>query len=342
MRSFPDTLVRIIENSDLNVNQISKISGISNTYLTKLLKQKINHPGKDKIASVLLALNFKISDINQVLADYDYRSLNPHDIPGILKNNRRRKFEGRIIPHFDYIYFELVMAAMEALGGTKIIVKERPSGIFIPLELYMMKEFPTESDDEAARFFMTFTHDVVAERKALFLENCRNGVRYESYMCMGCLEESVARNVGPRALQADPVKADWFVKYFANAVSAFLKFPDQHIHKVIKRCSYFQFQIQDADGDNTKVSFTSDRKHYYHNEWEQLNIEGFLSNAPGITDLFAHEVDKCRTAARETEDLGTPDGFRGYIRGVFDAHGLGETFDRHLDELMAFQGLRLF
>lgn len=75
MRSFPDTLVKIIKKSDLNINQISMISGISNTYLTKLLRHRINHPGKDKITSVLLALNFTITAINDVLADYDYQPL---------------------------------------------------------------------------------------------------------------------------------------------------------------------------------------------------------------------------------------------------------------------------
>lgn len=342
MRRFPDTLINIIENSDQNINQISKISGISNTYLTKLLKHKINHPGKDKIASVLLALNFTITDINDVLADYDYQPLNHHDIPQILKNNRNRRFEGRIVPHYDYIYFELVMAALEALGGTKIIIKERPSGIFIPMDLYMMKEFPIESDDQAARFFVTFAHDVVAERKKLFLENCRKGHRYETYICQGCLEESLKNNIGNDAQKSDPLKADLFVRYFANAVSAFLKFPDQHLHRVVKRCTYFQFQIQDAQGKNPKVSFTSDRRHFFHNEWEQLSLEGFLSNAPGITDLFFHEVKKCRMAATQTEEINTPEGFRNYIRSLFAAHGMGEFFDQVLAQLMKKPSLTFF
>jgi hypothetical protein len=340
MRSFPDTLVKIIKKSDLNINQISMISGISNTYLTKLLRRRINHPGKDKIASVLLALNFTITAINDVLADYDYQPLNRHDIPQILKNNRNRRFEGRILPHFDYIYFELVMAALEAFGGTKIIIKERPSGIFIPMDLYMMKEFPIESDDQAARFFMTFTHDVVAERKKLFLENCRKGHRFETYICQGCLEESLKNNISRQSQKSDPQKATLFARYFANAVSASLKFPDQHRHQVVKRCTYFQFQIQDADGGTPKVSFTSDRRHYFHNEWEQLNIEGFLSNAPGITDLFFQEVEKCRIAARQTDGLNTPQEFHDYIRDLFVSHGMGPAFDQALADLMETPGLK--
>lgn len=342
MRIFPDTLVEIIEKSSMNINQISKVSGISNTYLTKLVKKKINHPGKDKIASVLLALNHKISDINRILAEYDYMPLNRHDIPDILKNNKRRKFEGRIVPHMDYIYFELIMAALENIGGTKIIVKNRPSGIFIPLDLYMMKEFPVEADDEAARFFMTFTLDVVAERKALFLENCKKGFTYESYICKDCLEESLGKNVGPAAQNQNPVKVDLYVKYFANAVAATLKFPEQHLHKVIKRCTYFQFQIQDAEGKDPKVSFTSIRKHYYHKEWEQLNIEGFFSDAPGITDLFRSEVEKCRLAIDGTEEINTATGFAAYIRKLFDGHGLAARFDAALDPLMAVPGMTLY
>ena len=341
MRTFPDTIISVITKSDLNINQISNISGISNTYLTKLLNRKINHPGKDKITSVLLALNYRISEINQILAEYDYLPLNPHDIPQILENNRKRKFEGRIVPHFDFIYFELVMAALEYIGGTKIIIKERPSGIYIPMDLYMMKEFPLEPDDDAARFFMTFTHDVVIERKALFAENCRRGYRYETYICKECLEESLDKNIGKKAQAASMRKVELYARYFANAVSASLKFPEQHIHNVVKRCTYFQFQIQDADGKNPKVSFTSDKRHYYKKEWESLTIEGFLSNAPGITDLFFSEVDKCRMATEETREINTADGFCTYVRDLFDHHGVKSLFDAALAELMVFQGMKL-
>lgn len=342
MRNFPDTLTNLIEKSDLNVNRISQISGISNTYLTKILKGKINHPGKDKIASVLLALNYKITDINLILAEYDYMPLNHHDIPEILKNNRKRKFEGRIVPQFDSIYFELAMAALEAIGGAKIIVKNRPSGIFLPMELYMMKEFPTESDDEAARFFMRFTHDIVMERKALFAENFTKGFRYETYMCRDCLGESLEKSIGASAVQVSPVKVDLFTKYFANAVSASLKFPGQQLHRVIKRCTRFEFIIQDVHGKNPKVSFTSDRKHSYNNNWEQLNMEGFLSNAPGITDLFFHEAAKCQNSIEETDHMNTPEGFHDHIRSLFESHNLGQQFDRALASLMDFQGLKLY
>lgn len=342
MRRFPDTIIHVIEDSGLNVNQISKVSGLSNTYLNKLIKRKINHPGKDKIASILLALNFSITRINEILADYDYLPLSEFDIPGILENNLKRKFEGRIVPHFDHIYFELVLAALEKLAGTKILVKHRPSGIFIPMNLYMMKEFPVESDSGAAVFYKKFTHDVVVERKRLFLENHKNGCRTETYICQKCLEDSFERNMGPEAQKTNFRRVAFGADYFANAVSATLKSPEQHIQRIVKRCGYFQFQLQDAYGKTPKVSFTSERRHHFHEELDELKLESFLSDAPGILDVFYNEIESCKHAVDTSHQRDTPEGFHQYIRSLFDRYGILPQFDRALAGLMESPSLTLY
>ena len=334
MRIFSETLTNIIEASGLNLNQISKVSGISNAYLTKLIKGNINKPGKDKIASILLALNYTLTDINAILADYDYMPLNRHDIPEILDNNRRRKFEGRILPQFDNIYFELLMAALENIGGTKILVKHRPSGIFLPSELYMLKEFPTESDSEADKFFKIFTRDVVAERKSLFLKNCKRGHRFETYMCRQCLEESLQRNIGPEAQSADPRKVDLYAKFYANAVAAALQAPGQHIYRIVNRCTYFQFQIQDAEGTAPKVSYTAMRRHNYDEACDQFTLESFLSDDAAIVALFKNEVEQCIAAVDPSGSDDTPEGFRAYVEERFSTFGVADRFDTALAELL--------
>ena len=335
MRKFSETLSTIIDASGLNLNRISKVSGISNAYLTKLIKGQINKPGKDKIASILLALNYSLTDINAILAEYDYMPLNRYDIPDILDNNRRRKFEGRILPQFDNLYFELLMAALENIGGTKILVKHRPSGIFLPTDLYMMKEFPTETDRETDKFFKTFTREVVSERKALFLANCDRGYRYETYMCRECLDDSLQRNIGPGAQQFNPHKVDLYVQFYANAVAATLKAPKQHLHYIVNRCPYFQFQIQDADGSAPKVSYTALRRHDYEKACDQFTLESFLSDDAAIVALFKNEVAHCQTAVDADAGGHTPEGFHAFIRARFDAVGLADELDAALATLMA-------
>ena len=336
MRTYPDTLMKHIETSGLNINQISKLSGISNTYLTKLMRKKINHPGKDKIASILLGLNHKISAINDVLADYDYLPLNRNDIPPILENNRKRRFEGKVLPHFDSIYFELVLAALEDLGGTKIIVWSRPSAIFLPMDLYMDREFPRPLPGvkEAQEFYRIFTREIIAQRKTLFLENCKAGMAYETYICKECLGLSLQNNIGAQAQDQDMARVEQVAQFYANVVSAVLKFPGQHRYGIMDRCPYFQFQIQDAQGDQPKVSFTSVRKHPRETKWEAPHIQGFFSNAPGISDLFLAEVDYCRASASQDPDLNCPEGFADHIRKQFTAHGVDALFDTALTPLM--------
>ena len=338
MRKFSETLSSIIESSGLNLNQISKVSGISNAYLTKLVKGNINKPGKDKIASILLALNHSLADINTTLADYDYMPLNRHDIPEILDNNRRRKFEGRILPQFDNIYFELLMAALENIGGTKILVKHRPSGIFLPSELYMMREFFTEANGETDKFYRVFARDAVAERKTLFIKNCNRGQRFETYMCRECLEESLERNIGPKAQVADPRKVDLYAKFYANAVSATLKAPDQHFHRIVNRCSYFQFQIQDADSLSPKVSYTAMRRHDYDEAYDQSTLESFLSDDAGIVALFKNEVTQCAAACDCTGGDDPSTAFHATIQNQFETVGLGAQFNAALAVLMESPG----
>ncbi len=335
MRKFSGTLTSAIQSSGLNLNQISKLSGISNAYLTKLIKGNINKPGKDKITSILLALNHPLADINAVLAEYDYMPLNRQDIPEILDNNRRRKFEGRILPQFDKIYFELLMAALENMGGTKILVKHRPSGIYLPMELYMMKEFRAGSGSEPEPFFQTFMREVVAERKTLFLDNCRRGHRFETYMCQTCLEESLHRNIGLKTQAAHPRKVALVAQFYANAVAATLKWPEQHIHRIVNRCGHFQFQIQDADGPSPKVCYTALRRHDFDESYDQFTLESFLSDDAAILALFTNEVRHCMTALDRRDDRHTPNGLHAFIRNQFRSFGVEDRFDTALAELMA-------
>jgi hypothetical protein len=115
-------------------------------------------------------------------------------------------------------------------------------------------------------------------------------------MCLECLAESLERTVGPAAQIANPRKVELYAKFYANAVSATLKAPDQHLHRIINRCPYFQFQIQDADSLTPKVSYTAMRRHEYGEAYDQFTLESFLSDDNAIVTLFKNEVKLCMAA----------------------------------------------
>ncbi len=342
IRRFPNKIADIIEAKGLRLNTISKTSGISHTYLTNLVKGKINRPGKAKIASILLALNFSISEINKVLAEYDYRSLSKLDIPDILTNNQKRKIEGNTLPQYDRIYFDLLLAALEGIGGNKILVKSRPSGIFQPEQLYLQREYPFKNGSEAGTFLYDLTLALVQERRALFKKNCNAGSYFETYICLTCLDDFLDKNLNNKSYSLDDYYRELVVMYFANAISVILHKPKQHRTKIVERCPYFHFQLQNVDSDSPKLSFPGRKLHDFQNEYDQLNLEGFTSDSPAMIALFRREVDLCEKSIVPDIDQNYPRNLIDFLLKRFKRYGLKAKLQTAVDELMGKPPITLY
>jgi len=342
MRKFSTQLIDFIEQSGFNLNSISKASGLSNVYLGKLVQGGINRPGKDKVASIMLALNVTISEINQMLAAYDYQPLHEDDIPGILHNNRRRTIEGGSLPQYDHIYFDLLLVALERLGGSKIIVKNRPSGVFMPLELYLLKEYPYETDNQAARFRYQLTSAILAERRQLFLANCASGNRIETYICKTCLDDYLARNLAPAARRKDSRRTELVVNYFANALSLALRKSDIHRLYIMERCPYFHFLMQDADSRHPKVSYPGRKMHVFNNQYDKRMLEGFTTDLPAIVALFKKEIEMCKGAVDETISGDYPHSLYAYLLARFAKFDMAAELKDSLAALMQEPHLRFY
>jgi transcriptional regulator with XRE-family HTH domain len=342
MRLFSGKIIEIIEQSGFNLNHISKASGVSNPYLAKLVQGNINRPGKDKIASIMLALNHTISEINAVLSGYDYQPLHDDDIPAIVENNRRRKIEGGNLPQYDHIYFDLLLVALERIGGARILVKNRPSGIFMPRQLYLLKEYPYESDDRAAQFRYRLTDALLKERMALFLKNCAAGHRLETYICRSCLDDYLDRHISIEARRQAPQRAELVVQYAANALSLALKRPELHPIRIMERCSYFHFLMQDADSAHPKVSYPGRKLHVFNNQYDMRMLEGFTTDLPHIVAQFRHEIEMCRGAVDASLVESYPDRLRDYFLRSFDARGMGKQLESALAIRMETTQLAFF
>ena len=334
MRKFGTRLVDFITRSDFNLNSISKASGVSNVYLGKLVQGGINQPGKDKIASIMLALNATISEINAMLAAYDYQPLHEEDIPGILKNNRQRTVEGGNLPQYDHIYFDLLLVVLERIGGSKILVINRPSSVFMPAELYLMKEYPYETDNHAARFRYQLSSAILKERQQLFVAGCHRGNHSATYICKTCLDDYLAAHLGPAARRDNPRRSELVVRYFANALSLSQKKPDRHRIYIMERCPYFHFLMQDADGKHPKVSYPGRKMHVFNNRYDKRMLEGFTTDLPAIVGLFKNEIDMCKGAVENTLCENYPQSLINYLYERFAAFNLAEQLKDRLAALM--------
>ncbi|MCP4749238.1 MAG: helix-turn-helix transcriptional regulator [Desulfobacteraceae bacterium] len=335
MRTFQNRLKYIIEKNNFKLNTISKISGVSNTYLAKLLLGRINRPGKDKITSVMLALNYPVPQINEVLADYDYQALNKLDIPDILHNNSRRKIEGGTIAQYDRVHIDLALAALELAGGSKYIVKDSPSVLFYPHELYMKKEYPFPAKDKATGFIKDLASALNKERKRLFHKNIEAGYCYETFICKHCLQEWIQKNLE----SGDDHYRSMILKYYANYLTLLQQSPDLQKLWIVERCPFFTFLIQDVDGKQPKVFYSGKKRHSYEDEYHQLNLEGFVTDSPAMVNHFKDEVDMCRKACVKQLMHDYPNKILDYFALLFQSFGLEREWFGALEASMNVQDL---
>lgn len=324
MRIFENIIRVIIEKSGLKLNTISKTSGISHTYLTKLVNDNINRPGKDKIASIMLALNYSINEINSVLAGYDYQALDEPDIPEILENNRKRKIRGNTLSLYDDIHVRLLLSPMERMGGTKILVKKTPSVLFMPDELYLGHNPDAREKNELEKsFYHAFTSALFKERQAIFKKSCDQGALFETFICRYCLEEYIKKAMGTD----QDNQSDLVMQFFANAASAIRTQPDQHRTWIMERCPWFDYMIQGDNHEAPKVFFFGKKSHDYDSTSEQINLQGFTSDSPSMIELFKKETQLCRSAIDLQLADRYPDNLIRYFRQLFAPYGRDETFD---------------
>jgi transcriptional regulator with XRE-family HTH domain len=329
MRIFENIIRGIIEDSGLKLNTISKTSGVSHTYLTKLVNDNINRPGKDKIASIMLALNFSIDEINSVLAGYDYQALDEPDIPEILENNRKRKIQGNTLSLYDDIHVKLLLSPMERMGGTKILVKKAPSVLFMPDELYLGRKLDAGHNNPPDKnFYHAFNRALFKERKAIFQESCEAGTRFETFICRQCLEEYVKKIMDANQ-EGQPER---MLRFVANAAAAIRANPKQHRTWIMERCPWFDYIIQGDDRDDPKVFFFGKKRHDYGATNEHRNLQGFTSDAASMVELFRKETHLCRSAIDPQLKKNYPDNLIRYFRQLFAAYGYDETFESFMNQ----------
>jgi transcriptional regulator with XRE-family HTH domain len=321
-RLFDNRIADILGGTIYSLNAISRRSGISHTYLSKLVQGSINHPGKDKIASILLALNYPITAINSVLAEYDYLPLDERDIPALLDNNRRRIIDGNTLPLYDRIYVRLLLSCMERRGGTKIVVRPTPSVLFMPAALYHKDDAHFEDNDEAKTFYQDFAHALFVERKRTFLESIRNRGQFYTYICKDCLEEYLGRNLRKGNQGSDLEHRTQVMQFFANAMGFVQRNPNQHRITISSHCPYFLYQIQDADVKSARVFYLGKAPHNHSRSQDRMNLHGFVSANPAKVDLFIKETDLCREAAFKELLTDYPRSLIEYLHELFAAHGL--------------------
>ena len=101
------------------------------------------------------------------------------------------------------------------------------------------------------------------------------------------------------------------------------------------RCAYFEFQFQCFDTPDAKVFFLGKKLHDFDNRTNQLNVQGFTSDAPATIALFQNEVALCRQAGDPELIADYPEALIRYIAVQFEPFGLKDALMAAVAQLTA-------
>jgi transcriptional regulator with XRE-family HTH domain len=185
-----------MEQSGLNRNQISKISGISNMLLSKI--ERIEKGGKTTnikrktLINIAVSLNMSLEEINTLLIEYGHSELSTSDTPYFLAASENQKVTG-ILPLFSSLALEWFLIGMEKRlssidGASLVYVLDQPSHA---LKSPAYATFPYEmalSGKKISAVYKDLVESACLHRRKLITEALERGNRISTFICSNCFE----------------------------------------------------------------------------------------------------------------------------------------------------------
>lgn len=123
---------QLIETGPLPRNQISAISGLTNTYIRDLEHGTIANVERGKIIALALALNLNLLQLDEMLKLFDRAPLSTDDIPLFIAISNRTKSTSVLLPVRNPFSFDIYTIAAIAEPGKHAIASYKPTAALHP------------------------------------------------------------------------------------------------------------------------------------------------------------------------------------------------------------------
>ena len=190
------TIFQLMEKSGLNRNQVSKISGISNTYLAKIERFE---KGGDKIGikrktliNIAVSLNLSLEEINTLLKEYAHNEVSTSDTPYFLAASENQTVTG-ILPVFSSLALEWFLIGMEKKlssveGASLVYTLDQPSHALKSSEHASFVDKLDMKGEKLLPVHRDLVESACNHRRKLITEALERGNKISTFICSTCLE----------------------------------------------------------------------------------------------------------------------------------------------------------
>ena len=318
-----------MKKSGLNKNQVSKISGISNTFLTKI--EQLERDGnridirRQTLINLAVSLNLSIVEINDLLNDYNHYEVSTSDTPYFLSASERQNVTG-ILPLFSSLALEWFLIGMEKKvagteGASLVYMLDQPSHLLKSPE-HASYVHGNESNDRVIPVYKDLVASACLHRKKLMTEALERGNLISTYICCDCLENYIRRWQKYKGTGIEDKYKAFLKQHFETFIKYIETYPDRYQVKLLNKCQRIKYELLYLP---------------------ELNKQG--RDATKISKIFfhAHETNcsKSRVVLGGIQDIGFGQGFGNLIGFATDSKNITEFFHKqHLGLMENFTDLR--
>jgi hypothetical protein len=244
-------LLTLMQKSGLNRNQVSKISGISNTFLSKV--ERTEEGGKrietkrKALINIAVSLNLSLEEINSLLIEYGHAEVSASDIPYFLAASENQTVTG-ILPLFSSLALEWFLIGMEKKlasteGASLTWVLDQPSHAFKSPEHASFVNELQMNEKKVLPVHKDLVESACIHRRKLITEALERGNRISTCICSDCLERYLRGWERHKGTDAEGTYK-MFLKQHLETLTHYIKtYPDRYQVKLLKKCPRLRYEL---------------------------------------------------------------------------------------------------
>ena len=303
---------RALESAGVTINELAKITGISNTYFNYIRSGKIKKPGRDKLITIGGGLNYSLAEIDGLLQDNNYMRVMEKDVDIIITAAKRRQITG-FQPLYENINYPVLLLSLDNLPGKKIVVNKKPSSTLESPE-YLLFRDTLRSREKENPMYHQLKRAILLERKKLL---DRTLAKYEVHhlVCFDCFNTYVKRSQNSH-------KEKQFIIEHLQGLLKYLEHP-RYRFNLIDQCPRLRFVMKVLPNrihDKNKMIFTGYGEHRHvfdrHNMIDfRDRLFGIATDSPKFFDRFMAEFEELKRNFIRP-DSASPQKVKDYINKI--------------------------
>lgn len=278
-----------LDSRGITLNELAKISGISNTYFNFIKSGKIKNPGREKIMAVAIGLNYSLEEIDKLLGHHDYKEVSEKDFDIFIASAKSRDITG-FQPLYENINYPMYLLALDNLPGNKLVVNKKPSSTLESPE-YLSYRDELRSRETTNPIYGKLKTAILLERKKL-LNNLLDNYQLKYLVCDECLINYINRS-------KNSDKEKQFIKEHINELIKYLDHPNYHFN-IIKQCPRLRFIMKilsDNRNGKNKLIYTGYGEHRHkvknsHGKNSRDRLFGMATDSSKFLDHFRIEYEE--------------------------------------------------